>query len=473
MSRYHRHWVPAHPKREYFPFTYVMRVIEEHELKEVPDIDLEYLTKGTTLETIRKDITKEVLRAFDYYKYLNKFSPLKGDLKNYYFHVRVKLYEEVGEGRKKEKNYVSVKDYHIGDFKSDYSFNLVENLDQLKTILKDKTKIAFDTETTGLNPETDYIVGVSISTKDKEGYYIPIRHSEEFSEYNLGYPALRIIYEALMKAEIVYMFNARFDMRMLEYSKDTEFDYNLEGIKVIDTQLTAYFADPEYRRHDLKSLEKHFLGYFRDDLKDVLKGSGINTFDFSLINPKLGLFYASQDAISTFELGEATYKYYKEFGIAGQIDVQLMFILMRLENHSMKIDKDFLEAEYKKIVGRLEYLNTSIYEQIGEVNLNSSAQREQLFRSFNLDTGKRTDKGAMKTGVQDILDMIDRLKAEGKEYPKWLELFDERSKLEKLSNTFFGRLLEQVDDENDRIRINYRLGITSTGRLSSGKELEY
>jgi DNA polymerase I-like protein with 3'-5' exonuclease and polymerase domains len=42
--------------------------------------------------------------------------------------------------------------------------------------------------------------------------------------------------------------------------------------------------------------------------------------------------------------------------------------------------------------------------------------------------------------------------------------------LDKLSNTFFGSLLEQLEDNDGRIRINYRLGVTATGRLSSGKE---
>ena len=134
----------------------------------------------------------------------------------------------------------------------------------------------------------------------------------------------------------------------------------------------------------------------------------------------------------------------------------------------IRVDYDFAREELDRITTRLNELNAEISSSIGNVNLNSGKQREELLRSFNLDTGEKTKSGAMATGMPVIQAMLERMKEEGKTYPKWLELLDERAKLEKLNNTFFGRIVEQAVD-TQRLRINYRLGVTATGRLSSGK----
>lgn len=470
----YRHWVPAAPKRLSFPFAYQLDKIDEP--LDNYDITFEVLVGNiTTREDLILTITRELIKYIDFDKYMNRESPYYfGAAPTSDFSVTIKIiqYKLIQVKNKKVPEPVSETCLRAYNFTTEYSYGLIKSLNELKEILdRPNLKMAFDTETTGLNPEIDYIVGASICVEPKVGYYIPIAHNEQFAEYNLGLDALRIIHQALLRADLVYMFNSRFDVRMLEYTDDpTEYDYSLDGIKLMDAQLNAHFADPEYREHKLKELEKHFLGYYRDELEDVLKASGIKEVNFSLIDPRVGLFYAAQDAISTFELGEATYKYYQEFGIASQIDQMLLFILMRLENHAMRIDKQFLLEQYQYITTRLKELDDEIKSYIGDVNLNSPIQKAALLKSFGLDTGEKTETGNMATGTKQITAMIEQLKEEGRDYPKWLDLFAERAMLDKLSNTFFGSLLEQLEDNDGRIRINYRLGVTATGRLSSGKE---
>ena len=353
------------------------------------------------------------------------------------------------------------------DFASDYRFTLITTIDKLERVLEDTiTDIAFDTETTGLNPELNHIVGFSIATEAKRGYYCAVAHAEEYSQYNLGMRALDILYEAFKEAKRVFMFNSRFDMRMYEH--DT--GHSLQDVEVYDTQILAHFADPDYKTRDLKSLEKHFLGYHRPDLNVTMKKFNGEDFNFSHIDPTKALFYAAQDAISTFELGLETYQYYKEFGLAGQIDKLLMYRLMKLEERPQRIDIDYLQTQLEAIIPRLNKLNKDIADAIGDVNLNSSKQKEQLLTSFDLDTGKRTKGGGMATGKDDILAMIDRMEKNDEHVPEWLRLFNERAKLEKLSTAFFGSLLEQATERDGRVRLNYRIGNTATGRLSSGEE---
>lgn len=463
----YNHWVPKAAIKQDFPFVYktAKSTFEEYsESTNKLSIEIETTVSAAKLKTLIKN---KLISSFNYYKYLNKYSKDYKKFEDY--HIEIKRYNIEGTGRKatiiiEEHIYL-----RLTDIVSNYSFNLVPSIEELNNLLTNNKIqiISFDTETTGLNPEEDTIVGVSLALRKGEGYYIPIAHDSSFEEYNLGMEAVELIYEALTKAEVVFMFNARFDMRMLEFAKSSYF-LDTSKIKYNDAQLNAHFADPEFRQFGLKYLEKHFLGYDRPDLRQTLSASKIKDFNFKFINPELGLFYAATDAITTLELGLETYKYYKEFGISGDIDQQLVFILMRYENFAGRVDYNFAKEQLSHITNRLKELDIILNKATNNANLNSSKVRMELLQSFNLDTGERTKGGQMATGMPAIQAMLERMKEDGEEYPEWLELLDERAKLEKLNNTFFGRIVEQAK-ETQRLRINYRLGVTSTGRLSSGK----
>lgn len=114
-----------------------------------------------------------------------------------------------------------------------------------------------------------------------------------------------------------------------------------------------------------------------------------------------------QDGISTFELGVETFKYYKEFGVSGQIDMALLDRLKNMENYRMRIDIDFLREQLDIINKRLVELDVIIKSSLGDINLNSPKQKVALFESFGLDTGVKTKTGgAMSTGREAVENMI-------------------------------------------------------------------
>lgn len=477
----YKHFIPKARLNINFPFSFSLvkapiNNIDEWLEENEPDIKIESLITNSPsrdLEQLKEEVRLEIIKIFNFAKYLDISSPnYIGNKSSIKFNIQVIRYTAIKEKSRVIKTVNNNWLLEATNFVSDYQFNLIRSIEQLKDILKSKPKkIGFDTETTGLNPELDRLVGISISFNKNVGYYIPIAHDDKFKDYNLGKEAIEIVYKALVEADIVFMFNSRFDMRIMEYT-DSKFD--MLKVNTIDTQLTTHYADPEFRMHDLKTMERHFLGLHRIDLAETLKLRKIDSFNFSLIHPEDALFYAATDGISTYELGLETYKYYKEFGMAAQIDKLFLPRLMRLENHPGRIDTDYLESELnEKILPRLAEIDKEIAKQIGDVNLNSPKQKQALFESFGLDTGVKTRTGAMSTGTEAVLDMIEQYKEAGKKYPSWLELLGERASLEKLSNSFFGKLLPQAKANNNRIRINYRVGVTATGRLSSGEEREF
>lgn len=447
----YRHWVPKKQARENFPFSFTRKVIEEKEA----DINIEFVIAATSTEKAKEEFEETLRNAL-----INNYDFLSRDKKNYIVKVDSYKIEE------KKRQFSGSKYLEVNIDDSEYTFVLIQSMEQLKEVLSgDISKMAFDTETSGLNPEEDRIVGISFSMGHKTGYYMAIEHDEQFAQYNMGLDALKVFYDAMTQADVVYMFNSRFDMRMMEYTDDY---FDMSKVNTVDAQINAWFADPDFRKHNLKYLEKHFLGYYRPDLGDTLKSSKIDTFDVSLINPANILFYAAQDALSTFDLGEETKRYMDEFKLSGGIDQKLLYPLMKMENYSIRIDVDYLKKQLDYIMPRLKELNDKIHAAVGNVNMNSPKQKIALFESVGLDTGVKTKTGNMATGTKEVEDMIQRLRDEGKDYPEWIEYLSERAKLEKLQSTYFNSLLEQSKMSHGRVRLNYRNVQVATGRMSSG-----
>lgn len=463
------HHIPAVRRKEDFPFSYTVKEVEDDENSKTVDFEVECV-KG---ESLKDKIDEALIRVFPFHKYLDKYSKdyigfnKVSDKVSYLIKIN---YYGITDTKPKKKKAIKTFLAYLFEFKSEYTFNMVRSLDHLKEILsqsKDKIRIAFDTETEGLNLDEDGLVGLSFSFKNKEGYYMPINHISEFKDYNLGKPVLDFFYNSLTEYKRVDLFNARFDMRVMEF-EDSKYD--MSKVNIMDVQINSYFSDSSQKKTSLKFFEKHFLGYYRLNLEDTLRGVALEMFNTAMISPENLLFYACQDAISTFELGGETEQFFKEFKLSGQIDQALLYPLMKMENHGIRVDTKFLEEQLNIIMPRLEELNRLIHEQIGEINLNSHKQKEQLFKSFNLDTGYKTKTGNMKLGRDEIEEMISEMEEHNKEIPSWLSYFGERSKLEKLQSTYFNSLFEQAKLHNGRVRINYRNVQTSTGRLSSGSE---
>jgi len=462
----YKNWVDKKEPLANFPFDFDAKKLAdtpEHDFEldtilptdDYDDLEIKNKKAKEANEKLKQDVKEALINVVDF----NKIS-----IKDKTYIAKLNIYKL--DGKKRELIETRYLEIYIKD--TGYKYILINSVEQLKKILSVPfKKIAFDTETTGLDPEADHIVGVSFSFGNKTGYYFAVAHAEQFKEYNLGLESLKIFYEAMTKAERVYMFNSRFDMRMMEYTDDS---FDMSKVKTHDVQVSAWFADPDFRQHSLKYLEKHFLGYYRPDLSDTLKSNKLKNFDLSIISPKNILFYAAQDALSTYDLGEETYKYHEEFRKSGIIDQTLLYPLMKMENHSMRIDTLYLEEQLAHIMPRLEELNEKLHNEVGNVNFNSPKQKQELFKSFGLHTNVETKTGAMATGTKEVEEMIENLEAKGKSYPSWLKYLGERAKLEKLQSTFFNSLLQQAKLNNGRVRINYRNTQAATGRMSSGAD---
>lgn len=141
---------------------------------------------------------------------------------------------------------------------------LIETLDQLKESFKKGYVMAWDTETTGLNPTESEIVGFSYSYDGVTAYYCPVKHFD----LALGKPSLDLFYQALKDAKLQLLYNARFDIRMMEYSGyDMSIMYPKDPVtgqsapKFIDVMNCSWLSDTNVLMPSLKASTLHFLGH--------------------------------------------------------------------------------------------------------------------------------------------------------------------------------------------------------------------
>ena len=328
--------------------------------------------------------------------------------------------------------------------------------------------VAIDTETTGLYPRDGYVLGVSISYKSNHGRYISC---DCLSETNAE------LLQRICKEFIVVFHNMKFDYKMLKYHLDLEFDRT----RVHDTMVMHYVLD-ETDGHGLKELALKYTDYGDYDAKldefkrEYCRQHGIlnENFTYDLIPFDIISEYASIDTAVTLELynkfwpivqkNDKLSYVYKEILIPGTL------FLMDMEEVGIPISRERMQLADLYLSEQIKLAKEKIYEfeevktfekTEGKIfNPNSVMQlRSILFDYLGLTpTGKKTSTGAISTDAE-VLEQL----SEEHELPKAILKV---RKLSKIQNTYIHKILPELD-RDDRIRTNFNLIFTTSGRLSS------
>lgn len=147
------------------------------------------------------------------------------------------------------------------DWDKDFNFVLIRSIEELKKLDVEHKFVAWDTETSGLNPDIDWLVGFSFSFDGKTGYYVPVKHDD----IALGKEALDIFFSILSKAGTQFLYNCRFDQRFFEAA-----GYSLEGLRYYDVMNAIWLADTNVLMPSLKASERRFLGWIPKTFSETL-----------------------------------------------------------------------------------------------------------------------------------------------------------------------------------------------------------
>ena len=365
------------------------------------------------------------------------------------------------------------------------NYHLIKSYDELMEFYHNTFKpdsfFAWDTETTSLSPEQGKqtgdlvegrIVGYSFAQDPNNGYYVPLCHPD----YHIGYKGLKVLYAMVMRSKLNLLYNARFDMRFLEYMTPEKYDYvpepnekifkfDLSKAKYFDVQCSVWLADTNIPMPSLKKSEKHFLGWLPPTFADTTGGET----NFGYLPAEQGYRYACIDALGTYHLFFKTEQYYAEAGAAGRLDNEVLYPLMRLENTHVHVDHDYLASMRGDILKHLEELKQYLYAAAGmEYNISSGKELMGVFQQLGIDTGARTATGQMKTDIKTIENY--QVAHGNNEYLKKLV---EYKKLLKFDNSYLETLLKiSSPDEVKKhpIRFNYFTCRVPTGRLACGTD---
>ena len=365
----------------------------------------------------------------------------------------------------------------IENWYKNFNFVLVESMEDLESIFKDKKDyyMAFDTETTGLDFEEIDLVGYSFCLDGKTAYYVPVYHFQY--EGNLGEESVKFIYERMCEAKKVFMYNMRYDARIMEYYGYKEnkagldkrrwmyAKFDMSSVDYYDVSVPVWLADTNQKYPSLKWSSLHFLGIEQLHFDEVIENAG----SFFYLNPSENedtVFYAAADALCTFLLATATVRYFTEAKHSAKFDNLMLYPLLHYENERIWLDGDVLKNLYIIATDRVDRMERDVYAMIGgQINLNSPVQVAQAFERLGIDTGERTSKGTMSVGIKILADLP---KEYVEKFPA-LKSYINYKKTAKLISSYIKPLLKEYE-RRGYCRFAYKTTEVPTGRLACGKD---
>ncbi|MEO5347410.1 MAG: DNA polymerase I [Magnetococcus sp. YQC-9] len=327
--------------------------------------------------------------------------------------------------------------------------------------LRARSAFALDTETTGLDPSQAELVGLSISWRADEAFYIPVGHQPEaVPDGQLGRERVLADLKPLLENARIAKHgqNIRFEYAILR-----RYGITLAGI-ACDTMLTSGLLHGQERRHNLDALALAELGRQTITFKEVA-GIGKKQVTFDRVPLSAATPYACEDAEIAWLLAERMIPRLAKLPSLTQlyemVERPLIPVLGEMELAGALIDRAALEKLSADFAVRRAELTRQIHALAGsEFNINSTQQLgEILFQRMGIKGGKRT-----KTGFSTDVEVLTRLAEEGHELPG---VVLEYRGLTKLQSTYTDALTAQLDPKTGRIHTQYNQAATLTGRLSS------
>ncbi len=318
-----------------------------------------------------------------------------------------------------------------------------------------QSELAVDTETTSLNTLSADLLGISISWRPGEAYYLNVSPGSR-----LRGSALKEIGRLLQNHKIKkYGHNIKFDLAVL-----SKIGLDISPIS-FDTMVASYLLNPSSRQHSLDTLVFTELGHEMIPIEKLIGKKGKSQLTLDRVPLDKVVEYACEDADYTYRLVGPLRKQLAEKSITGlfeKIELPLIPVLEKMERCGVLIDSGFLSKMSAETEKKINVLEKNIYKQAGEkFNINSPIQLKKiLFDKLDIDT---EGIGVTKTGYSTAASELEKMKDAHHIVP----LISEYRELAKLKSTYLDALPELISPQTGRVHTSFNQTITATGRLSS------
>ena len=341
-----------------------------------------------------------------------------------------------------------------------------EALEELVARLSKAAAITLDVETTSTDAMIADLVGIALTDKEGEGYYVPVGHKLEAGNWKLA-ASSQLPHYVLEKLRPVledesiakYAHNSKYDLTVL-----ARHDMQIKGLS-FDTMIAEWLADPASRNLGLKNLAWARLGVEMKPITDLI-GTGKGQVTMAQVPIAQAACYACADVDMTHRLVKVLEPELREkelWPLFTEVEMPLVPVLAEMEMKGVKLDVEYLGEMSRQLHRQLSALERQIHEMVGySFNVNSTQQlSDALFIKLGLSAQgvKKTKSGHYSTSA----DVLESLRGQ---HPV-IELILEHRELAKLKSTYVDALPLLVNKDTGRVHTSYNQTGTVTGRTSS------
>jgi DNA polymerase-1 len=353
------------------------------------------------------------------------------------------------------------------------AYDCIRDLPTLEAWVKEAMEaglVAFDTETTSLDPMQAELCGFSLAIRPGHAAYVPLNHKSGAGDLlGGGLVENQIpIREAL--AAIKPMME---DASVLKIAQNAKYDWLVmrrHGVDVApidDTMLISYVLDAGTSGgHGMDALAERWLGHTTIPYKEVA-GSGKSAVTFDFVDIDRAVRYAAEDADVTLRLWRVLKPRLAAKGMVSvyeRLERPMVAVLGQMEERGISVDRQILSRLSGDLAQGAAALEDEIYKLAGErFTIGSPKQLgDILFGRMGLPGASKTRTGQWTTSAR----VLEDLAAEGHELPR--KIVDWRQ-LTKLKSTYTDALPGYIHPDTKRVHTSYALASTTTGRLSSSE----
>ncbi len=360
------------------------------------------------------------------------------------------LFEEESADEPKSSNLKSLEN-------TTYNYQLVDTKEkrtELLGILRTKDFLVLDTETTGTEPLSSELVGMSFSVSEGEAWYIPM--PADRAEATAIVEEFRDVLTNPRTTKVGQ--NIKYDLLML-----AQYGVWLQG-PLFDTMVAHYVLSPELH-HGMDYLAEVLLQYRTIPIEQLIGPKGKNQKNMRDLDPEEVYKYACEDADVTLRLKNVLEKQLREQGayeLFRDVEMPLVPVLAQMEFNGVRIDTNALRETSVLYTERLQEIEQEIYALAGtSFNIASPKQvGEVLFDTLKISTKVKKTKGGQYSTSEEVLESLRD------KHPVVEKILDYRG-LKKLLGTYIDALPALINPRTGRIHTSFNQTVTSTGRLSS------
>ena len=360
------------------------------------------------------------------------------------------FFTDNGTEETKNSNLTRLDDLH-------YDYQLVDNEEKMRDLFQKliTTRVlSLDTETTGTDPISAELVGMSFSYEENQAFYVPVPPDGEEAQKIVN--IFKPVFENEKTVKVGQ--NIKYDLLVLE-----NYGVTLKG-KMFDTMIAHYVLQPELR-HGMDYLAEIYLKYDTIKIEELIGPKGKNQKNMRDLPPNEVYKYACEDADVTLKLKNVLEGELAENGVKDlfeEIEMPLVPVLAYMERNGVRIDTEALKETSRHFTARMNQIEEEVHQLAG-TNFNIASPKqvgEILFDKLKIvEKAKKTKSGQYVTSEE----VLESLKGKHEIVGKILE----HRGLKKLLGTYIDALPQLINPKTGRIHTSFNQTVTATGRLSS------